>query len=139
MPAITLGYSQIEQQIRTIRRRRNWLTLQQAIYLCGGVMLLGIAFLIVLAIRGEPLVFTVAFWTTLLSIVLSALAGTRSIWHRWIREAETPRWIDRAAQLDDRLATLVAHHGVPQPPRLLATLTSQLFALRYRWEASTLV
>ena len=39
MPAITLGYSQIEQQIRVIRRRRNWLTVQHALYLCGGMVL----------------------------------------------------------------------------------------------------
>lgn len=139
MPAITLGYSQIEQQIRLIRRRRNSVTVQQAVYLFGGVMLLGVALLIVLAVRGERLAFTVAFWLTLASVLVSAVAGVRSIWHRWIRAAETPRWIDRAAQLDDRLATLVAHQGTPQPPRLMATLVSQLFALRYRWEPGTLV
>lgn len=139
MPAITLGYSQIEQQIQVIRRRRNWSTVQQAVYLCGGLMLLGIALLIILAVRGERLAFTIAFWAALASMLLSFIAAARLIWQRWIRPAETPRWIDRVAQLDDRLATLVAHHTAAQPPRLMATLVSQLFALRYRWEPTTLV
>lgn len=113
--------------------------MQHALYLCGGMVLLGIAMLVILAVRGERLAFTIAFWAAFGSIVISLAAGLRIVWQRWIGEVDTPRWIDRVAQLDDRLSTLVAHQADPRPTRLTPTLVSQLFALRYRWEPTTLV
>jgi hypothetical protein len=139
MPAITLGFSEIERQLRSIRRRRNLVTLQQALYLWGSLTLLAAALLVVLAVRGHAIVFSVALWAVLGVIGLGLAATGRHIWGRWLSAAATVHWTDRGAHLEDRLSTLVAHHAQPQTTRLAGLIVTQLFTLRHRFQPKALV
>ena len=139
MPAITLGLSEIERQLRAVRRRRNLVTLQQALYVWGGLAVLAAALLVVLALREQEMPFRIAFWAAVATIVLGLGAAGHHLWRRWLTPATAVHWIDRGASLDDRLATLVAQQARPQRTRLASLVVTQLFMLRHRWQAQTLV
>jgi hypothetical protein len=139
MAAIKLGSSEIERQLRSIRRRRNLLTVQQALYLWGGLAVLASALLVLVALRVQAPVFSFAFWAAAGTVALGLAAAGHHLWRRWLSAGAAAHWTDRNGNLDDRLATLVAHNARPQPTRLASLVVNQLYTLRHRWQPKVLV
>lgn len=138
MPAMTVGFSEIEERLRLLRRRLNSLTLQHVLYVTGSVAVLAATLLIVLALRTRPSVFSVAFWTILGAVGSSLGVAGRQLRRQWVSVERACRWADQQAHLDDRLATLLAHRQHPRRSRLTGVLISQALALRHRWQPQTL-
>jgi hypothetical protein len=135
MPAITLGLAEVEQRLRTLRRRLNWVTAQQSIYLGASFVTLLVSAVIVVGLRASASTFRVAACTGLLLVVIAALASIAYARRRWLDLPETARVVDGRAQLTDRLATLVDLRLRPRPSRLAPVLVAQALALGGRWQA----
>ena len=137
MPVRTLGFVEVEQRLRLVRRRLNLLGLQHALFLSGSVILAALTLLILLALRGESSTFRVGFWMILGGVALCTLCAFVALWQRWKSFEHIVRLADRRAHLDDRLTTLFATHA--RAPWLETVLLNQLLAQGARWDTSALV
>lgn len=139
MAAMRLGFPEIERQLRSVRRRRNLVTVQQVLYLWGGLGALAGALLVLAALRVEAQAFDLAFWAAVAALGLGLAGAIHHLWRRWLSLGTAIHWTDRNGGLEDRLATLVAHRSCPQPTRLASLVVNQLFTLRHRWQPKVLV
>ncbi len=139
MPAIAVGLGEIEGRVRALRRRLNLVTLQHGVYLGGSAVVLLAAALVLLGVRGSAPTFRIAVWGAAGMTV--TIAGTCALFlrRRWRDEQDTARFVDRRAQLTDRLTTIVALRLRPGPSRLLPVLIAQTLALGSRWQPPQIV
>jgi hypothetical protein len=135
MPAITLGLAEVEQRLRTLRRRLNWVTAQQSIYLGASFVTLLLSVVIVVGLRASASTFRIAACAGALLVVIVGLTSLAYARRRWLDLQETARLVDGRAQLTDRLATLVDLRLRPRPSRLAPVLVAQALALGGRWQA----
>jgi hypothetical protein len=135
MPAITLGLAEVEQRLRTLRRRLNWVTAQQSIYLGASFVTLLLSAVIVVGLRASASTFRTAACAGVLLVVIVTLACLAYARRRWLDLQDTARMVDGRAQLTDRLATLIDLRLRPRPSRLAPVLVAQALALGGRWQA----
>ena len=135
MPAITLGLAEVEQRLRILRRRLNWVTAQQSIYLGASFVTLLLSAVIVVGLRASASTFRIAACAGALLVVIVGLACLAYARRRWLDLQETARVVDGRAQLTDRLATLVDLRLRPRPSRLAPVLVAQALALGGQWQA----
>ncbi len=139
MPAMTVGFAEVEQELQRLRGRLNIIALQHAAYIIGSVAALGAATSMALAARGSPMASRVVAWATLLGVALSAVLAAVSCRRRWMSIQNTARFADTRSQLDDRLATIHAYRHRAQPPsRLAGILLTQALALKPRWDVAAI-
>lgn len=132
---MTVGFAEVEQQLRRLRGRLNIVALQHAAYVIGSVAALGAAISMVSAARGSPMASRVVVWMTLVGVALSAVLSAASCRRCWMSIQTTARFADTRSQLDDRLATIHAYRHRAQPPsRLAGILLTQALALKPRWD-----
>jgi hypothetical protein len=138
MPAISLGFGEVEERLQQIRRRLNLLSFQHVAYLSGTLFVLLGALLVVVALRAPPDVFR--WYLVGYAVVVCAGAGTATfrLRARWLSMEAIARLADREAHLDSRLSTLYAQRSRPQRSRLGGILLAQTLALGPRWDRSAL-
>jgi len=139
MPPFNVGFAQVEDRLRVVRRRLNLLTVQHALYLSGSLVVLAAALLIALALRGRGSWFAVAVWFAAASAVAALTAAGLRVRQRWVSVPQVVHFADRHAALDDRLATLLLDpmHGRTSPLKPL--LLQQILDAAPRWDVDTLV
>ena len=135
MPAITLGLAEVEQRLRILRRRLNWVTAQQSTYLGASFVTLLLSAVIVVGLRASASTFRIAACAGALLLVIVAVTCLAYARRRWLDLQETARVVDGRAQLTDRLATLVDLRLRPRPSRLAPVLVAQALALGRQWQA----
>jgi hypothetical protein len=138
MPAISLGFGEVEERLQQIRRRLNSLSLQHAAYLAGTLIALLGALLVVVALRAPPDVFRACL--AAYAVVVCAVAGVASfrLRARWLSLEGVARLADREATLESRLSTLCAQRSQPKRSRFGGILLAQTLALAPRWDRTTL-
>lgn len=138
MPAITLGLAEIEERLRALRWRLNAVAVQHGAYLSASVLVLVVAGLLFLALRGSAPAFRLAAWTGA-AISLGVIAACALFLHRrWLDSQATAHLVDRRAQLTDRLATAIDLRLRPRPSRLAPVLVAQTLGLGTRWQLQQL-
>jgi hypothetical protein len=75
MAAFTLGFPEIEKQLRLVRQRRTTFALQHALYTVGGSLALLAALLIFVALRGQTALFRLGLAAAMVSDI--TVAGRR--------------------------------------------------------------
>jgi hypothetical protein len=136
MPSFSVGFAQVEERLRIVRRRLNLLTLQDAIYRSGSLVALAAALLVALAMRGGTSFFAVAVWAAAAAVAAAIAAAGLRIRRHWLSRDQVARFADRQAGLDDRLTTLLDPRR--RPSRLHGLLLEQIFAATPRWDVDTL-
>ena len=135
MPAVTLGFEEIEDRLRMVGRRLNLFNAQHVGYTALSAVGFAGSILIVVALRGTPKVFSATLLVAL-AVGFSALLITPwLIVRRWRNLLTTAALVDRRAALQDRLATLLAVRDQQPPSRLAGLLMADTLALGRRWEA----
>ena len=134
MPAITLGLAEIEERLRLLRRRLNAVVVQDAVYISGSVVVLVAAALVVLALRGSASTFRMAVWAGASLSAAVFAGGVVFLRRRWLDSQTIAHFVDRRAQLTDRLATIIALRRRQQPSRLAPMLIAQALGLGGRWQ-----
>lgn len=135
MPAITLGLAEVEERLRALRRRLNFVTAQHSAYLGTSLVLLAAALLIILGLRASASVFRIAAWGSTLVVIGAGAACVVQARRHWLDARATAHLVDERGQLTDRLATLVDLRLRPRPSRLAPVLVAQTLALGPRWQA----
>ncbi|MFI5394225.1 MAG: hypothetical protein ACHQ9S_01720 [Candidatus Binatia bacterium] len=135
MPAITLGLAEVEERLRALRRRLNFVTAQHSAYLAMSLVLLVAALLIILGLRASASVFRIAAWGSTLVLIGAGAACVVYARRHWLDVRATAHLVDERGQLTDRLATLVDLRLRPRPSRLAPVLVAQALALGARWQA----
>jgi hypothetical protein len=139
MPPFNVGFAQVEDRLRVVRRRLNLLTLQHALYVSGSLIALATAVVVGVALRGEGSVFGVAVWLAAGSVAAALIAAAMRVRQRWASVEEVVHFADRRAALDDRLATLVFDALPGKSSSLKGLLLEQVLAATPRWDIDTLV
>jgi hypothetical protein len=103
----TADLTAVARQVRDVRRRRNALEMQRALFLVIAVVEAAAAGLVGLALLAGPVLFVAAGVALVLAAIAVASAIARSATRRWLRARAAPRWIDRAAGLEGRLSSLL--------------------------------
>ncbi len=134
MAAVILGLEEFEERLCRIRRRLNSLVVQHALYLSGGLILLALSLLVVLAIHAEARAFRIVFWAVVVAAVCSLPVVALTLQRRWFSLDRAARLADSTAHLDDRLATLLAQRQPTCPSRLRGVLLSQVLAMGPKWD-----
>jgi len=122
-----------------VRRRLNSVLIQHWLYLCASAVVLVMAALIAVGLRGSSATFRVALWGAVIASVGAAAGCALALWRRWLDIQATAHLADRRAQLTDRLATLVDLRRRPRATRLAPVLIAQLLALGPQWSPSQIV
>ena len=136
MPSFSVGFAQVEERLRIIRRRLNLLTLQDAIYRGGSLVALAATLLIALAMRDATWPFAIAAWSAAAAMVAALSAAALRIHRHWLSGDQVAGFADRHAGLDDRLKTLL---DLRRPPaRLHGLLLEQVLAATPRWDVDAL-
>jgi len=135
MPAITLGLAEVEQRLRTLRRRLNWVTAQQSIYLGASFVTLLLSAVIVAGLRASASTFRVVACGSALLVMIIAAACVVYARRHWLDVQQTAHLADTRAQLTDRLSTVVDLRLRPRPSRLAPLLVAQALALGTQWQA----
>lgn len=138
MPSLSVGFAQVEDRLRIVRRRLNLLTLQDALYLSGSLVALAIALVIVLALRGRAALFAGSVWAAAAAVAAAIVAAALRIHRRWLSVEQVVRLADREAALDDRLATLLSDPSRARASRLRGVLLEQILAAAPRWDIDVL-
>ena len=127
------------RRVGHVWRRRTLHTLQHLLYLLVGVVALGAALVVMLALRAPSTVFAVA---GVLVVIVALVAGALVVRHtttRWLAHRRTAAWIDRRAGLQGRLVTL-AELGEPDDDALLYPLLIAENRARFeQWRPDRLV
>jgi len=139
MPPFNVGFAQVEDRLRVVRRRLNLLTLQHALYLSGSLVTLAIALVIALALRGQGSFFAIAVWFAVASVLAAVAAAGLRLRQRWMSVEQAVHFADRCAGLDDRLATLLLDPLRGRASSLKDLLLQQVLAAEPRWHVDTLV
>jgi hypothetical protein len=103
----TADLDAVARQVRDVRRRRNALELQRALFLAIAVAAATAAGLVGLALLAAPVLFVAAGVALVLAAIAVASAIARSAARRWLPARAAPRWIDRTAMLEGRLSSLL--------------------------------
>jgi hypothetical protein len=101
----------IARQLHRVRRRRNLVELQRALYVLIAVGAAAAALLIVLALATSARLFAVAAWSVSATVLASAALVTWETRQRWLGGGRAAAWIDRRCALGGRLRTLVEVQG----------------------------
>ena len=134
MPAITVGVAEVEERLRQLRRRVNSRTALHVGSIGLSVVLLVAAGLLVLALRGSPLLFRTAVWSALLLVVVTVSIGVMVTRRRWLNLTAAASLADRHGNLTQRLVTLMDLRQRPRPSRFGPVLVAQILALGARWD-----
>jgi len=136
MPSFSVGFAQVEARLHSARRRLNLLTLQDALYRSGTVVVLVATLVMVLTLRGQSV--PVSRWAAAGAVVAALAAAALRIRHRWMSADQMVRFADRAGALDDRLATLLVDPARAHSSRLKDLLLEQILAATPRWRIDML-
>jgi hypothetical protein len=139
MPPFNVGFAQVEDRLRVVRRRINLRELQHALYLSGSLATLAAAVVVGVALRGEAVMFSAALWFAVASIAAALIAAGLRVHRRWVSVEQVVHFADRRAALDDRLATLLFDTAPGRSSPLKGLLLEQVLAATPRWDADTLV
>ncbi len=139
MPSFSVGFAQVEDRLRFVRRRLNLLTLQDALYLSGSLVALAIALVVVAALRGRATLFAVAVWAAAGAVAAAIVTAALRVRRRWLSVEQVVRFADRQAALDDRLATLLIDPPRARTSGLKNLLLEQILTAAPRWDIDTLV
>lgn len=121
------------------RSRMNRVLLLHAMSIGVSVALLSFCILAVLASQLSRDGFALATWLlAALSASVMAICATQ-LWRSWISAADAPAVIDRRAELDDRLTTLLSVGPEAERSRLWEFLLRENLRLRPRWAPRMLV
>ncbi len=138
MPAITVGFPEFEARLERIRRRINLLHLQDAACISGATTLFCASAILIAAVAGNPATFA---WILRLGAVAALAVLSISGWmlyHRWLDLEGTARLIDRKAQLENRIATMLANPSRESASPLRSILLTQVFEFTPRWTIDTI-
>ena len=130
---------QIEAQTREVRSRSNRFALAEAVFVAGGIALLGCGALILLAFRLAPRGFAAAAWLILAGFVVIAVRKVAQARREWIPARQAAVLIDERARLEGRLSTLAAATDVSRRSRLWSFLLHENLRLAPQWEPTRLV
>jgi hypothetical protein len=139
MPAVTLGFEEIEHRLRALRRRVNLLIVQQVGYVSLSVISLAAATVVVTALRASPRAFELALVLGAVVVALTIAAASAILWRRWCSLSSAAQLADREGALQDRIRTLLAVRGRRPAPRLAPLLLAESIALGSRWDPRRLV
>ena len=134
MPAITVGVAEVEERLRQLRRRVNSRTALHVGSIGLSIVLLVAAALLVLALRGSPLLFRTAVWSGLVLVVATVSIGVVVTRRRWLSLTAAASMADRHGDLTQRLVTLMDLRQRPRPSRFGPVLVAQVLALGARWD-----
>ena len=139
MPAVTLGFAQVEERLRRIRSRRNLIALRGSLLIAASNVVLFVAALVAIARRAPEPWFNIALWGGVAVVAAHTIVTALSLQRIWMPLDRMARWVDSAAHLDDRLATLRAESSRLEGSRFTPLLLSQTLALSSRWEPQALI
>ncbi len=133
MPAITVGFAELEGRLEGIRRRLNSLSLFDCACAVGAALLLAASLLLASAFASSAAVFTWTLRAT--SLLLIFTLGLAAWWlrSRWLDLPRTAIFVDRRAALDARLATILAHAKSATASSLRPILLGQVYELGPQW------
>ncbi len=132
----------LEQQIRQVRRRRNLLELQRALYLLIATVSGSAAVLVMLALGASARLFSVVAWSVGVAVLVTAAMLVLEARRRWLAAARAPAWIDARAGLRGRLTTLVETRSRAVRPAdafFLPLLTEENMHRLDGWRAARMV
>ena len=138
MPPFSVGFAQVEDRLRSIRRRLNLLIVQDAVYVGSSAVVIAAALVIAFAVwRGVQ--------SSVDSLWMAGLAGTIVVGacilrmqRRWLTREAVVHLADRRAALDDRLATLLLDPPASRSSGLYNVLLDQILAAAPRWDVDVL-
>jgi hypothetical protein len=133
MPAVTLGFEEIEDRLRILRRRVNLFTAQHVGYVTASVLALAVAALVLAALRGSPLMFRITFYAGLVATLTVLIGAPLVLYQRWRDLPHVAALADERARLKDRLVTLLTARERRPPSRLAGLLLADVLALGQRW------
>ncbi len=134
MPAVTLGFEEIEDRLRILRRRLNLFAAQHAGYVVASVTAFALALVILAALRASPAVFQLALVLAGVAVLVSVGSALLLLRRRWCDLARAAALADRRGRLQDRILTLLAAREQRPPARLASLLLADTLALGTRWE-----
>jgi hypothetical protein len=112
-PKLTGAADVVRRQIRRVRRQHNLHELQRATYASIGTVTATATVLLVLALFASTGAFASAAWLGGVAAALAVAWNARRLRRRWMRAADAPAWIERAAGLGGRLQTLIELEARP--------------------------
>ena len=139
MPAVTLGFEEIEDRLRMVRRRANLFDAQHLGFIGASSIALAAALVIVTALRGSAELFSATLLVMLMIGCVALLLTPWLIVRRWRTVPAAAALIDRRAGLQDRIVTLLAVRDQQPPARLAGFLLADTLALGRRWEPRVIV
>ncbi len=138
MASFSVGFAQVEDRLRSIRRRLNLLMVQDAVYVSSSAVMIAAALVIALAIwRGAPSPVD-SLWMAGLAGTIAVGASVLQMQRRWLTREAVVHLADRRAALDDRLATLLLDPSPRRPSGLSNVLLDQILAAAPRWDVDVL-
>ena len=101
----------IERQLDRVRRRRNLVELQRALYLLIALAASAAALLVVFALATSSRLFAVMTGSVAAAALASGALILVETRRRWLSRDRSAAWIDRRYALDGRLTTVIAIGG----------------------------
>jgi len=136
MLPFSVGVAQVEERLRTLRRRLNLFALQDGAYLGGSVLLIAATLVIVLAVRGQATVFALTLWAAAAASALALTAAILRVRRHWLSMTQVVHFADHQAALEDRLPTLLLAETLTSPLKDL--LLAQTLAAAPKWDIDAL-
>jgi hypothetical protein len=133
MSPLSVGLTEVEQRLRSLRRRLNGFTLLHAVFLAGSSVALAGALLIAVALRGSPADFRAAAAGCTVMLVMVGLGLFVHTRRRLVDAHAVARIADRRADLTDRLTTLVDLGKRLRQSPLAPLLVKQILGLAAQW------
>lgn len=124
----------IAAQALGVRRRSNRFVFARAFFVAGGASLLTFALLVGLAFVLSQTHYALGTWVAVSFLAVVVLACVRNARRTWMPKRDVALRIDRRAQLQDRLATLVAAPTLARRSKLWDVLLRENLQLLPRWE-----
>jgi hypothetical protein len=124
----------IAAQASGVRRRSNRFVIARAACVAGGSMLLTFALLVASAFVLSQTHYALGTWVVVSILAVVVLACVRNARRAWMPKDDVALRIDRRAQLQDRLATLVAAPTRARQSKLWDVLLRENLQLLPRWE-----
>jgi len=134
MPAVTLGFEEIEDRLRILRRRLNSFAAQHAGYVAGSISAFALTLVIVAALHGSPSVFQATLWLAVAAVLAATASGIVILRRRWCDTRGVAALADQRGRLQDRILTVLAAREQRPPSRLASLLLADTLALGARWE-----
>ena len=138
MPSFSVGLAQVEDRLRSVRRRLNLLIVQDAIYLAGSAVFAAAALLIGLSMWREISLPSESAWLGIPTVAIAGTAAALQMYRRWVSLSAVVHWADRRAELDDRLTTLLFDAPQVRTSSLHPVLLEQILAAAPRWDIDRL-